>query len=191
MKRTGRWSKSPTGKFGNITGLKFGLLRVLDFAYVNNRRRYWNCKCDCGGEVLVTTGHLRDGRVQSCGCVYRRNLVRFGQSMKGKIGDRHPSWRGGVALRNATIRTMKAAARKRGYTWMLTDEDLSQLLHAPCFYCGGNVQNVRRDPSYAGVSNKEFAYMGIDRVNNMLGYSRENCVSSCAVCNRAKGGTIP
>jgi hypothetical protein len=32
-----------------------------------------------------------------------------------------------------------------------------------------------------------YIYNGVDRVNNDFGYSIDNCVSCCKVCNRMKG----
>lgn len=31
----------------------------------------WLCRCDCGAECVVTGSHLREGQVQSCGCLNR------------------------------------------------------------------------------------------------------------------------
>ena len=34
----------------------------------------WLCRCDCGAECTVTGNHLRQGRVQSCGCLNTEKL---------------------------------------------------------------------------------------------------------------------
>ena len=41
----------------------------------------WECKCDCGNICEQTTGHLRNGTSQSCGCLRRPNLKgqKFGK----------------------------------------------------------------------------------------------------------------
>ena len=54
-------------KFIDLTGKKFGRLKVLDF-YRKNNIIYWNCKCDCGTKKMVNGYHLRSGRILSCGC---------------------------------------------------------------------------------------------------------------------------
>lgn len=33
---------------------------------------------------------------------------------------------------------------------------------------------------------KDFKYNGLDRIDNSVGYTEDNCVPCCAVCNRAK-----
>lgn len=32
-----------------------------------------------------------------------------------------------------------------------------------------------------------YIYQGIDRKNNVVGYTPENCIPCCFVCNKAKG----
>lgn len=52
----------------NLEGMKFGRLLVLCQADRLGIRTRWLCKCDCGAEKAVATGHLRSGRTASCGC---------------------------------------------------------------------------------------------------------------------------
>ena len=63
----------------DITGLKFGKLTALeiDETYqeknnIQSRKLYWKCKCDCGSIISVDGSHLRQGDIQSCGCVISR-----------------------------------------------------------------------------------------------------------------------
>lgn len=51
----------------NLVGRKFGRLAVLEYAGSSS----WRCRCDCGNECIVATGHLTDGHTQSCGCLQR------------------------------------------------------------------------------------------------------------------------
>lgn len=64
---------------------------------------------------------------------------------------------------------LKCASR-RGLEFSLTDVEFSSLVHSECSYCG-KLPNPRN---------------GIDRVENTKGYTLENCVSCCFICNRAK-----
>lgn len=61
----------------DLTGLRFGRLVVLR-KYESRESKhdiYWLCKCDCGCEKTVTTGHLTSRTVQSCGCLRREQAV--------------------------------------------------------------------------------------------------------------------
>lgn len=68
----------------DISGQKFGRLTVVSFYEIkqNDGHAYWNCKCDCGKEVIVSGRSLRDGGTQSCGC------LRNGQNVKNILGKR-------------------------------------------------------------------------------------------------------
>ncbi len=52
----------------DLTGQRFGMLTVLAPAENIGSMTAWRCRCDCGKETVVMTGHLRDGHTTSCGC---------------------------------------------------------------------------------------------------------------------------
>ena len=60
------------GKGLDLVGQRFDRLTVVEYLYsdnTNNRQgRMWRCKCDCGGEKIVSTHRLIHGIVSSCGC---------------------------------------------------------------------------------------------------------------------------
>lgn len=62
----------------------------------------------------------------------------------------------------------KIDAKWRGYSFELTLEHFTELLNGDCFYCG-----------------KEKSW-GIDRYDNSVGYTKDNAVSCCGVCNEIK-----
>lgn len=54
----------------DLTGQRFGLLTVVDLAYINeDRRAVWNCKCDCGNITQVSSHELLSCGTISCGCL--------------------------------------------------------------------------------------------------------------------------
>ena len=64
--------------YDDLSGQKFGKLTVLSFnkeytilkrKELNNTASYWECKCDCGNIVNVTTSSLKSGHTQFCGCL--------------------------------------------------------------------------------------------------------------------------
>lgn len=78
------------------------------------------------------------------------------------------------------------AAKKRNLIFDLTLHELKNLIKQECFYCGQlssrtvlslNVTTQKLEP--AGRN-------GIDRLNNDIGYTPENCVPCCTVCNAMK-----
>lgn len=55
------------GKFIDRTGYRYGKLTVIALAGQRKDKKLWLCKCDCGGEVLVSGSDLQTGNTQSCG----------------------------------------------------------------------------------------------------------------------------
>ncbi len=70
----------------NLAGQKFGMLTVLRDTGSRNNHTVWECQCDCGKITHVTTGSLRYGAIQSCGCLLSRR------------GAEHPNWKQGYHI---------------------------------------------------------------------------------------------
>jgi len=67
---------------------------------------------------------------------------------------------------NYTYSCYKASAKRRGLEFDLTLEEFGTFQKI-CHYCG----------DFAG---------GLDRIHNTIGYSADNCVSCCDICNKTK-----
>lgn len=62
----------------------------------------------------------------------------------------------------------KRQANNRNLAWLLKNPQVAKLLEDNCHYCNTPKAN------------------GIDRVDNSIGYTVDNCVSCCNFCNHAK-----
>lgn len=62
-------SRKESGRFQDLTGMKFNMLTVLYRAPNNGKVTMWHCKCDCGCEKDVSAVDLTRGHVKSCGCL--------------------------------------------------------------------------------------------------------------------------
>lgn len=62
-------------RFKDVTGQRFGRLRVLEFEEMRKGGAYWRCICDCGNQNISSGGNLRSGSVQSCGCGRRPRIT--------------------------------------------------------------------------------------------------------------------
>lgn len=58
----------------DLTGERFGRLRVLSRGEGRAGRPTWLCRCDCGNHVEVASGNLRSGNSRSCGCARSESL---------------------------------------------------------------------------------------------------------------------
>jgi hypothetical protein len=53
----------------NLTGIKRNKLKIIEFAYIKNKRTYWKCLCDCGNYKTIRGDQVMSGNVKSCGCL--------------------------------------------------------------------------------------------------------------------------
>ena len=70
------------GKKQNIideTGNSYGKLTVISLEKIDKHCAFWNCKCECGNEIIVAGNHLRTGHTASCGCVKSVGEMRINQ----------------------------------------------------------------------------------------------------------------
>lgn len=66
------------GTFIDLSEQRFGRLVVIERAPNNaEAQARWKCKCDCGNEVIVSSGHLRSGHSKSCGCLARERSSKY------------------------------------------------------------------------------------------------------------------
>lgn len=72
--------------FEDLTGQKFGMLKVVRFLKPEERfyngklksDRVWECVCECGNKINVATWKLKNGNTKSCGC-YRKEKLKENQ----------------------------------------------------------------------------------------------------------------
>lgn len=78
----------------------------------------------------------------------------------------------------------RKSARRRNLEFTLSLDDFEFITSSNCEYCGLPAVRVFND---YGRFKTPYLCNGIDRVNNELGYTKENCVACCKECNFAKG----
>lgn len=162
------------GQFIELTGKKFGRLTVIKRAQNNKYNKgMWKCKCDCGNECVVTGSSLRSGVKNSCGCLWKENLETLHKQNTLDTG---------IASMRQIINTYKQNAKKRGYTYSLTEKQFKEITKQNCYYCGGKPNAIMNHPR----SNGAYIYNGLDRTDNTKGYTIDNVVPCCKRCNVAK-----
>lgn len=80
----------------DLSGSRFGRLRVLRRAAVASLKPKWLCHCDCGGETVVAGSSLQQGVTTSCGCQRRESLktanTKHGRAHRGAKSRAYSIW---------------------------------------------------------------------------------------------------
>jgi hypothetical protein len=144
-------------------------------------RKLWLFKCDCGNEVECFGSDVKNGRKQSCGCLYREHKDNCGKRLG--IFNTKPNKEGPI---NKLFGTYKRQSIRRGYEWKLSKDEFKNLLFKKCFYCGNEPSSKFTTSSNNPVNDNVLIYNGVDRKHNDVGYTKENCITACGICNRMK-----
>jgi hypothetical protein len=87
----------------------FGKLTVLEQAGRDKLKKVlWRCACECGGEVVVSSGSLVTGNTTSCGCFFKERVTKHGGTGRGSYN----TWR--AMIRRCTVPTDKDYPRYGG-----------------------------------------------------------------------------
>lgn len=160
--RTG-WHPEIGYRVGSIMVIDNSLDMRMDWQASKNRKAAL-CKCDCGKEFKLPTYRLYNKLTSGCQAC---NMTKFSR-------------------RDAAINSLrgryKRQAETRGYSFELDREQFIDLIFNDCYYSGHPPVQVTIYKGY------DLLYNGVDRKNNKLGYTVENSVACCGICNRAKSG---
>lgn len=154
----------------DLTGERFGRLVVIKHAYVKKNQNWWECKCDCGNATIVKARRLSGKITKSCGC-YRRERKSIEPYR----------WMYNLMVRCNNI-------RKRQKETMSFEEFKVFIGTSKCHYCGWDI--VWNPHQF--YKNRDLGSGGyyLDRKDNSLGYTKENCVVCCSLCNMVKGRSL-
>ncbi len=140
--------------------------REYDTKHYTAKKQSGQC-LDCGTNLDRFVLGLRDKKVQRCEQCYEK--------MRTVEENRERDERNYKAERKKNTephyRLYKKGACQRNLWFDLTIDQFTKLVNKPCFYCNTYIDNE---------------VIGIDRIDSELGYSLENCVPCCDICNFMK-----
>lgn len=78
-----------------LSGKRYGKLRVTDTYERRGYYTYWLCECDCGNKKYVCSSNLKNGSTKSCGC--ERFKKKHGELANGKHPRLYNIWSNMIA----------------------------------------------------------------------------------------------
>ena len=139
----------------DISGHVFGRLTVISKAENSGRKVRWICKCVCGNETLVAGNHLRSGSTISCGC-FAAESTKTRSFVHGKT--KSTEYRSWIGMKQRCTNSRNAEFHRYGGRGI-----------SVCDRWLNSFENFIKD-----MGNKPEG-KSIDRIDNNLGYSPENC----------------
>lgn len=93
-----------------------------------------------------------------------------------------------AGLRKAIFIEYKTNAQSRKHPFDLTFEEFNELISKPCAYCGEepSTKNGGHLESRKRIDQPDLYTTGIDRIDSSKGYTKDNCVPCCKMCNLMK-----
>lgn len=138
-------------KLIDLAGLRFGILIVVEYS----GEYKWLCLCDCGKEKIVRSGDLKNGSTKSCGCLKNRITHRHTKTKA------YTSWAGMIQRCTNSNNTSYINYGGRDKPITVCERWLPE---------NNGFQNFLKDMGEPPTNKHQ-----IDRINNDLGYYKENC----------------
>jgi len=162
-------------KLIDLTGQQFGIWYVMEQAPRRDNKTRWLCECQaCGAQRSLRSTTLRRSVYAACD---GRHLERLSHST--------PSPRikpAGYAAATERFNGYKSISQRRGVSFEISRQQFMELTQQDCHYCGTKPSQRFTRRHYNG----SFVYNGIDRKDSAQGYTSENCVPCCGLCNTMK-----
>ena len=149
----------------NYIGKTFGRLKILSFGVpkiygkAKNKIATVICICSCGNEVISVLADIKIGKIKSCGCLSigkTNSNFKHGASLNKKLTTEYSSW---INMKDRCYNLKNSHYIGYGGRGIKVCEEWKNNFSK-------FLQDMGKKPS-----NKH----SIDRINNDLGYFKENC----------------
>lgn len=153
------------------SGDRFGKLVAISFSHRDAKyRHHWLFKCDCGNNKVISIANVKQypsfkNSTTSCGCIAKARILAIGEASFNNLFSKY-----------------KRISKIKNLEFLLSKEEFRKLTQSNCSYCGANPQQIIKQTR----ANGEYLYNGIDRIDSSKGYTIQNCISCCGICNKMK-----
>lgn len=143
----------------DITGKSFGKWMVLRRASVfKDGHVGWLCQCTCGIKKVIASHNLKRGYTKSCGCVAKKRPFEW-----------------------LFLKLRRSSIRENRVCDLTYEQFLDFTKIVQCSYCNSPIKWT----CYSSKGEPSGYYL--DRRDNNMGYTKDNCVVCCGDCNHIKG----
>lgn len=150
-------------RLNDLSGKRFGLLRVVSRAHNKKSWTMWNCQCDCGRDIVAYSTHLLRGNTKSCGC------------KQSAAGAEHVQWEGygeisGQRWAEIQRRSLSLRSSRLNHTFSITIEyawELFLLQNRKCALTGQTL-------TFSKTNADRSATASLDRIDSSKGYEPGN-----------------
>lgn len=150
-------------------GSVFGKWVVIT-GVTKHRRTYVRVRCECGNESVTQLSDLIRGRTKMCvSCGHDANRMSEDQ-LKSRAFE-------------VLFSAYRRNAARNGREFNLSFDQFISLVTKDCAYSGHPPMGITKPHQ---LTNVYIMHNGLDRVDNERGYTIDNVVPCCYVCNRAK-----
>ena len=166
-------------KHNLIIGETYGRYKILDQIEIPNGnkgiKRLWKCLNIDNNKIINTSAtYIIKNSIKKTQKEINEILLSTNTNQKG--------------LRHFLYASYKRNAKRRNIDFNLTFEEFNKIIQQNCYYCNNEPSHPTEKilKERGNINEPSFAYNGIDRLDNELGYNIDNCVPCCSKCNYMK-----
>lgn len=135
---------------------------------ISRMKKCCKCKKEKPFAEFYRCKSIKSGFHYSCKSCMKKRQAQYQRENPEKIKQRRERYEKTPENR---YRKYKKGARRRGIAFSLSFDEFMEFWQKPCVYCNGQIETI-----------------GLDRVNNSLGYIMSNVFPCCSKCNYLKSG---